>query len=164
MVEVFASSLDQPVGGSGDLLGSRGLEEQPDGVACLLDVAGYPVGDQPVWRHRDELGDEQFPLPVAYGDAEELGREFGVALHFLAGANDGLAGFVDAVAPAGFVDEGEGGAGALAFKFGGAEGVRADDAHGGGPEGAGGGAVVPVGDGQVGQGQAVITGQGDGLV
>ena len=62
------------------------------------------------------------------------------------------------------MDEGEGGAGALAFEFGGAEGVRADDPDGGGPQRAGGGAVVPVGDGQVRQRRAVIARQGDRLI
>ena len=134
------------------------------GVAGFFDVAGYPVGDQALGWHGDELGDEQFPLPGGDRDGQEFGGEFAVAAHLAAGAGDGLAGFLDAVPPAGLVDEGERGAGALAFEFGGAEGVGTHDAHGGGAQGAGGGAVVPVGDGQVGQGGAGVAGQGDRLI
>ena len=97
-------------------------------------------------------------------DGQQLSGQLGVAAHLGLRAGDGLAGFVDAGAPGGFVDEGEGGAGALAFEFGGAEGVGADDPDGGGAQRAGGGAVVPVGDGQVRQRRAVIARQGDGLI
>ena len=62
------------------------------------------------------------------------------------------------------MDERERGAGALAFELGGAEGVGADDAHGGGAQGTRSGAVVPVGDRQVRVSGADITGKGDRLV
>ena len=133
-------------------------------LRAFVDVLGYPVGDQPVGGLGDELGDEQLPLRGGDGDGQQFAGQVGVAAHLGLGAGDGLAGFADAVAPVGFVDEGEGGAGALAFEFGGAEGVGADDPDGGGAQRARGGAVVPVGDGQVRQRGAVVAGQGDGLI
>ena len=62
------------------------------------------------------------------------------------------------------MDERERGPGPLAFQLGGAERVGAHDPDCCGPQGAGGGAVVPVGDGQVGERRAVIPGQGDRFV
>src|SRR5262249_32228378 len=141
VVEVFAGGLDQSVRGGRDLLVGGGVEQQPQGVAGFVDVPGDAVGDQPGRRHGDEFGDEQFPLLGGDRDGQEFAGEFAVAAHFGAGAGDGLAGFVDAVPPAGLVDEGEGGAGAFAFELGGAEGVGADDADGCGAKGAGGCAV-----------------------
>ena len=137
VIEVLPGGLDQAVGGAGDLLVGGGLEQQPQRVAGFLDVAGHAVGDQALGRHGDELGDEQFPLPGRDRDAEQLVGQFGVAAHLGAGAGDGLAGFLDPVPPGRLVDERERGAGALAFEFGGAEGVGAHDAHGGGAQGAG---------------------------
>ena len=97
-------------------------------------------------------------------DGQELVRQFGVAADLRAGAGDGLAGFFDPGPPAGFVDEGEGGAGPLAFEFGGAEGVGAHDPDRGGAQGAGGGAVVPVGDRQIRQRRAVVARELDRFV
>src|SRR5262249_14439101 len=87
-----------------------------------------------------------------------------VAVNLLTGASDGLAGFLDPVPPAGLVNEREGGTGPLAFQFGGAEGVGAYDPDRCRPECAGGGAVMPVGDGQIRQRDAGIADQADGLV
>jgi hypothetical protein len=123
-----------------------------------------PVGHQTCRWHRDELGDEQLPLLRRDPDAEQFLGQFLIAVHLGAGAGDRLLGFLDAGFPGGAVDEGEGGAGPLAFQFGGAEGVGAHDPDRGRPESAGGGAVVPVGDGQVRQRRAVIPWQGDGFV
>src|SRR5262249_5269356 len=80
------------------------------------------------------------------------------------GAGDGLASFFDPVPPGRLVDEREGGAGPLAFEFGGAEGVGADNADGGRAQRAGGGAVGPVGDRQVWQCRAGVARQFDWFV
>ncbi len=48
------------------------LEDEPESLAGFLDVAGHPVSDQTLGWHGDELGDEQFPLPRADGDAQEF--------------------------------------------------------------------------------------------
>ena len=51
VIEVFPGRLDQAVGGTGDLLIGGRLEQQPQRVACLLDVAGPLPGRSTGFKH-----------------------------------------------------------------------------------------------------------------
>src|SRR5689334_21677699 len=70
VIEVLPRRLDQAVAGARDLLSGLRLEDQPEGLAGFLDVAGHPVGHHTLRWHGDEIGDEQFPLLGADGDAQ----------------------------------------------------------------------------------------------
>jgi len=100
VIEVLTGCLDKAVGGSGDLLVSSRIEQQPQRLARFIDVAGHPVSDQPLGGLGNELGDEQLPLRGADGDGQQLAGQVAVAAHLGLRAGHGAAGFLDAGPPA----------------------------------------------------------------